>query len=159
MTSDFLLDQATVAAVSLATGVAAGLFVHYLLKVLAPQYRAWRNPAPRLRGPWRYFDGTDERAPEVGTAQITQRGEFISVVATRTRSRSGQPYMRSFDYSGLVRNGQVQLLFEEKESGGFSVGNLVLKVSSDQRRLTGYTVYFDHDQGKVVAHPITFARP
>jgi hypothetical protein len=150
MTRDFLVNYFA----GIFTAISIWLTVH----VLAPRYRAWKSRAPTIEGTWRFFDSEAPDEPEAGTAVFDQLGESVSVRATRTRTRRGQAKIRVFEYKGLVRNGQVQLAFEEQKTNGFSAGNLVLKLSSDLKTLSGYTVYFDHDAGRVVAFLIVFRR-
>lgn len=135
-----------------AAGVALAVGSWFLFRVLAPYYLAWRYRAPKLDGQWRFFDLTDSAATLAGNASIRQMGERITADVNRTTSRQGNPVSRSFKYKGKVRDGQMLLSFEEPVSNGFIAGNLVLKVSGDLKRLTGYTVYLDRDRGAVVAH-------
>jgi hypothetical protein len=142
--------------------VAAGIFLavvgRFLFSVFMPFYRAWIYKSPPLEGRWEYYDAFDTTGGQVGTAVVKQRGENLHFDATRTKSRSGKTYSRNFTYQGRVRASQIQLSFEETTSNGFICGNIGLKVSGDRKTLTGYTVYLDHDAGKMVAHPIMFKR-
>jgi hypothetical protein len=144
--------------VNLAAGVALSVLSWFVVRVVSPLYLAWRHKAPDLSGQWSFFDGANDEASAVGAAVIRQRGERLTAEVTRTKSRSGKPLSRSFTYRGRVRDGQLLLAFEEPVSNGFIAGQVVLKVSGDLKRLTGYTVYLDRDSGSVAAHPIDFRR-
>ena len=144
--------------INIGAGVTLSFFSWVLFHVLAPIYRAWRYRAPNLEGQWSSFDSADVDAPNVGSAFFKQSGENITATTTRIRSRSGKPLARSFTYHGRVRDGQIQLSYEEPVSNGFISGNMVLKVSGDLKSLIGFTVYLDRDSGNVVAHPISFRK-
>jgi hypothetical protein len=144
--------------INIAAGIALSVATWIVFQVLAPLYLAWRYKAPRLEGQWSFFDSPDPNASSVGGATVKQSGERITFNSTRTTSRSGKPLSRTFTYSGKVRDGQVLMSFEEPISNGFVAGNLVLKVSGDLKKLSGYTVYLDRDSGDVVAYPIYYRR-
>ncbi len=144
--------------INIAAGIALSVTSWLLFRVATPRYFAWRYRAPTLGGQWNFFDSEASDAKPVGIATVLQSGELLNATVTRTTSRSGRPISRSFDYRGRVRDGQVQLNFEERQSNGFTCGSVVLKVSGDAKRLGGYTVYFDRDSGLVVANQISFRR-
>lgn len=144
--------------VNIVAGIVLAVATWLLFRVLAPLYLAWRYKAPKLEGQWSFFDSAELEVPAAGSATLSQCGERISASTTRTRSRNGKPLARTFTYSGKVRDGQLQLSFEEPVSNGFIAGNLVLKVSGDLKTLSGFTVYLDRDNGNVVAYPIFFRR-
>jgi hypothetical protein len=141
--------------------VAAGVFLTVvtwlLFHVIAPRYLAWRHRAPKLEGQWLFYDAPEQQDP-VGSAVVTQSGESVKAIVTRTKSRRGAAISRSFVYRGMVRDGQLQLGFEQTDSNGFLAGNLVLKVSGDMKSLTGFTAYLDRDAGEVVAHRLWFRK-
>jgi|CXWL01.1.fsa_nt_gi hypothetical protein len=145
--------------INIAAGIALSAATWLLTRVLAPWYLGWRYKAPNLAGSWSlHDDANDEGAEAVGTVELEQQGERLRAKTTRTKSRAGKPVARSFDYRGKVRDGQILLTFEERSSNGFISGNLVLKVSGNQRKLSGFTVYLDRDTGQVVAFPIALRR-
>jgi len=133
-------------------------FIWLIISVLAPRFRLWIKPAPDIAGFWKYYDVIDGNRKEAGTAQFKQAGESLTATANRSKGRSGNDNVRSFIFKGKYSNGYVRLEFEEIGSGGLSVGNLTLYLSSNHNLLEGFTVYFDRDEGKVVAYPIVFER-
>lgn len=142
--------------------VAAGVFLSVaawlVFQVLRPYYLAWRYQAPRLEGRWSLHDSESSETPVVGSVHIRQAGELLSVDVTRVMSRSGKSVSRSFRAKGSIRDGQVLLLYEEPISGGFIRGNITLKLSSNLKMLSGFTVYLDRDSGEIVAYPMTYQR-
>ncbi len=144
--------------ISILSGIVCALLIWIATKVLAPQYLAWRYNAPKLEGNWAFYDSNKESEIPSGTATIKQSGENITASTNRSRTRSGKQTSRNFVYKGKVRDGQVLLTFNEPVSGGFISGNLVLKVSSDLKTLSGYTVYLNRDSAEVVAHPICYVK-
>lgn|GEM_PF-2005329 len=144
--------------VSILSGIACAILIWLVTKVLAPLYLAWRYNAPKLSGNWVFYDSTEKSETASGTAVIKQSGENITASTNRSRTRSRKETSRNFIYKGKVRDGQLLLTFNEPVSGGFISGNLVLKVSSDLKALSGYTVYLNRDSAEVVAHPICYVR-
>lgn len=144
--------------INIAAGVVLSVASWLVARLLLPFLRGWLHGAPELAGQWAFFDSEGPETPAAGTAQLSQAGDRITAVVTRSRSRKGQTVSRTFAYEGRVRDGALLLSFQEPSSHGFIAGNLVLKVSGDLKRLTGYTVYLDRDLGSVVAHPIWYRR-
>ncbi len=144
--------------ISILSGIVCALIIWLTTKVLAPQYLAWRYNAPKLEGNWSFYDSEDKSETPSGTATIKQTDENIVASTNRSRTRSGKPTSRNFIYKGKVREGQLLLTFNEPVAGGFISGNLVLKVSSDLKTLSGYTVYLNRDSAEVVAHPICYVK-
>ena len=94
----------------------------------------------------------------VGTAEFSQFGENIRAKVTRNISRAGKPIKRVFNYEGKIRGGQILLTFNEPKGGHFITGNIVLKLSGNMEKLSGYTVYLQHDTNEIVARKIWFTR-
>lgn len=116
---------------------------------------------PRLEGEWLLFNTNDsekETEPS-GRAAIVQNGANVRLSLHRTRSRStGQPTSRRFEYFGRFDSGQLVMLFEDVEMQGYITGAVVLKISTNNRRLAGMTLYLEHDTGLVVAKDLRFER-
>lgn len=150
MASDFMIN--------FFAGITTAFVIWLTINKFFPWIYYQFRPAPNLGGSWKYYDILDGERNNAGTAQFKQKGELLNAIANRTKSRGGEDNTRCFKYTGKYCNGYVRFEFEELESGGLSTGNLILYLSSNQKQLNGYTVYFDRDEGKVVAHPILFER-
>ena len=144
--------------INIVAGVALSVCSWLLFQFVAPRYRAWIYKAPDISGIWSFYDSVADEAIAVGNATFEQTGEIIKATVIRNTSRKGNPLNRSFIYVGKIRSGQLTLSFEEHKSGGFIVGTLVLKLSSNLRRLSGYTVYLDRESNEVVTYPIFFRK-
>ena len=95
-----------------------------------------------------------------GCANFSQLGGRITVDVTRRRNRRGQELTqpRKTRYVGRAYGGQFVLNFRQKSAPNLIVGNVTLGISGNLRLMKGYTTYLDHDEGRVVSHPIFFER-
>lgn len=150
MINDFLINVFAGVFLTVATWV--------IFNFLMPYYRAWMYDAPNISGTWNFYDVEIDKTKAVGNGTIEQKGELIKATVTRHTSRQGKSVVRTFVYKGKIRSGQLTVSFEETISTGYVVGTLVLKVSSDLKQLSGYTVYLDRDTNEVVTHPIMFCK-
>ena len=150
MASDFFLN--------FTAGIATSVFIFLLVKIFLPKFKLWVKSAPDLKGLWKYYDIINDELRDAGTAQFKQSGVSLSAIANRSKGRTGNKNPRSFEFKGKYSDGYVRMEFEEVGSGGVSSGNLILHLSSNHKILRGYTVYYDRDEGKVVAYPIIFEK-
>ena len=150
MTTDFV--------VNFFAGIVTTLAMWVTVRFIFPLIQLRLRPTPHLTGSWKYFDLINGERIEVGTAEFKQSGGSISAIATRTKGRRDKPNARCFNFVGKYSNGCVRIEFEEIGSGGLTFGNLFLYLSSNHKQLDGYTLYFDRDEGVVVAHKIIFER-
>lgn len=115
---------------------------------LHPRISGALQKVPNIAGRWDII-ATDEGKENVGHVEFTQRGPRINGKYYR-RKRSDSS-IRSFTCQGSFASGQLVMTFEETANKGHNVGSMVLKLSSDGRKLTGLNVYLHHDSGQVRA--------
>jgi hypothetical protein len=116
---------------------------------------------PTLEGEWLSFEGIPDAPASYldGKASIEQKCHEISMRLNMTVSRTGEPTNRSFVYQGEFRNGQLVLLFDDEQASGYIVGAVVLRLSSDLKRLIGKSTYFHDIKNAVVSYDFWLQRP
>ena len=130
------------------------LAIWVVAEFIIPQIRGVLSNSPKLHGSWNYKDS--ERGKIVGTAKVTQFGNKVTVVATRTIDREGNPTNREFTYKGVITDRTLVLQYTQKGSGNAVGGSLVLRIDSDLRAMKGMTCYFSDYAGAVVSHQIFY---
>jgi len=140
-----------VAANLVAAGIGAGALYLARDKIL-PVVRGRLRALPRLDGSrWqRVFEGGNVTS----TLTFHQSGTLIS--ATNERRGDGTP--RTFSYIGEISGHQIVLTWRDEASAEQMLGAMVLHVSAQLNRMEGFTVYFRHSSGRVVATPCKYER-
>lgn len=133
------------AAVGFVGMVGRWLYVHFVL----PRWRAGQTNSRNLnRTKWIVY----REGKQVGTAHIRQTGERLSADVELEGSN------RKFRYFGIIRSDMIRMDWTEVGWAKLNFGSLNLKVSSDQRRLSGFTTFVHRDEGKVVSRATDWAR-
>ena len=133
-------------------GIAWWIFTAFLIPVVG----GWLNKAPNIAGNWNYADS--ENGDVVGTAKIKQTGNRIKITATRTKARDGEADNREFTYRGVVKGRDIVLKYEQKDTGGFVGGALVLRLDASLNNMNGITAYFSDSAGSVITHNIFYKK-
>ena len=134
-------DEIVIAGV---TAILVWLFRNYL----HPYILGVLQRTPDLSGNWESFD--IENGVEVlkGRMQIKQIGNLLQATTHRRRDQGGKE--RIFRYKGTISSGQVLLIWKEVKSQGYNMGTMTLFLSSDLSKLTGMSIYYHKDHGKVI---------
>jgi hypothetical protein len=134
-----------------AAAIGAGS-LYFARSKLIPIVRGRLRALPKLDGSkWqRVFDGGNVTS----TLTLKQSGTAM----TATNERHGDRIPRKFLYSGEISGHQIVLTWRDKASGEQMIGCMVLYLSAQQNVMEGYTVYFRHSAGKVVATPCRYER-
>lgn len=140
-----------VAANMIAAGI-GGIIIYFGKENLLPVIRGKLRNLPRLNGTvWQ----REQDKPGVHSVmKIKQSGSVI----TAEVSRQGDTTPRSFAYRGEISGHQIVLSWNDSASREQLIGAMVLHLSADLTRLEGYTSYFRHNDGRVVAVPCFYRR-
>jgi hypothetical protein len=114
-----------------------------------------------IGGEWLSFNGdpTISTSHQDGDAVIEQTGHDISMRLKLTRNRHGNAINRKFIYAGQFWEGQLVLTFHDEDARGYIIGAIVLRLTSDLKRLIGKTTYFHHSTNAVVSEDFCLQRP
>lgn len=141
-------DLATNLLAAFIGGAAVWLGRVYALPVLRGRLRQ----LPKLNGTnWRRV--SDEFDSGGSVLSIRQSGTKLTATITRNEQRQ-----RIFRYSGQISGHQIVLTWEDSDSPEQMIGAMVLYLAADLTRLRGYSTYFRHSTGKVVAIERTYKR-
>jgi hypothetical protein len=131
---------------------AAGMYV--FSESILPEIRGRLQRLPKLnRTLWNriYVDG---RQHARSMLTIKQSGNRIDA----TIERSNGATQRIFKYRGRLLGHQIVLQWEDVDSPEVVVGAMVLHLSQDLTKLSGQTVYFSQEKGKVVSAECIYVR-
>ncbi|MDM8569118.1 hypothetical protein QUF50_06370 [Thiotrichales bacterium HSG1] len=123
----------------------------YFFKTIAiPFIKSALFDIPNISGKWYTHDNQDQKP--VGTATIKQHSRQIEIKVTRNINRDGNKTEKNFCYKGKFASGTLVASYEDTDMKGYIMGSVVMRLMPDNKTLFGKTVYFDHNQGEVVAH-------
>ena len=125
---------------SIIGGIAAILLIELTRRLIWPLLSGFIEQVPLLRNTtWTYHDGTFEITSQIG-ARIKARA-----------TRSDGERIRHFNYNGKIVGGQLLLTWEESRARGHIFGTMILNRSQDGQRLEGMTMYYSHQEGRVIS--------
>jgi len=144
--------------IDLFIGIASGIIATFVAVLISRFFRGIVIPfvksllfdIPTISGQWQTYDTKD--GEPVGKAIIKQRSRQLAMQITRTTDRQGQATNKTFVYDGKFASGILAAYYEDIEMKGYIMGAVVMRLLPDNKTLQGKTVYFDHNQGQVVAH-------
>jgi hypothetical protein len=146
MNSDLILG---IIAGIIATSITVA--VSYFFKtIVIPFLKAALFDIPDISGKWQTYDAEDQEP--VGTATIKQHSRQVEIQVIRHLNRKGQKTEKNFCYKGKFASGTLVASYEDIDMQGYIMGSVVMHLMPDNKTLFGKTVYFDHNQGEVVAH-------
>ncbi len=144
--------------VGILTGVISSAILFFcsviLQKFILPLIIGILQKTPDISGTWEYFDTDTSDSMPIGHAEIVQFGTSIKGKVIQTKGRDGNSRNRVFKVSGNFQSAQVIMTFEDVKGTGYIVGAVVLKLSSNLKKLSGKTTYLHHDKGQVVVNDV-----
>jgi len=146
MTSDLILG---VIGGIIATSITVAVS-HFFKTIAIPFLKSALFDIPDISGKWQTYD-VEEQEP-VGTATIKQRSRQVEIRVIRHINRDGKKTEKNFSYKGKFASGTLVASYEDIDMKGYIMGTVVMRLMPDNKTLFGKTVYFDHNQGEVVAH-------
>ncbi len=125
--------------------------VSYFFQTIAiPFIKSALFDIPDISGKWKTHDAINQEP--VGTAIIKQHSRQVTIQVIRNINRNGKKTEKTFIYKGKFASGTLVASYEDTDMKGYIMGSVVMQLKPDNKTFFGKTVYFDHNQGQVVAH-------
>ena len=130
------------------------VLVFVFTEQLLPIIRGRLRKLPKLNETEWHRETDDNNYHTVSILRIRQSGTRIDATITRTKAN----VRRQFRYRGFLSGHDMVLTWEDIDSPEVVVGAMVLHLSADIKKLSGQSVYFRQNQGKVVSVPRIYVR-
>jgi len=114
-----------------------------------------------LNGKWKVYYGSDIKKIDehnVGSADIIQKNNQLSMKIHLFASKDGHSTERIFENIGIIENRQVVTQFKSTyPKNSFMIGSMVLYSSHDGKKILGGATYVN-DNGKIILDRVIFLR-